>query len=149
MSMSGSVSFSANLAYAQKDLHVDGGTAYRLQVHVKELGPDNQYGAIYVFRTQEIQSNGFRVFGSQYAQLGQLTFNDTGTYTLPLSDQPSEDLTVLIGYASASPSYMVIDDISLSTCTAQDYLTQTFDTDIAPWRNHVLEPDTPRRCWSS
>lgn len=107
-----------------------------------EMGPDALYGIVFVVRKQEIQQNGFGALGSQYALLAQQTFTDTGQLAIPVLDNQSEEITVITGYASSAPSYMVLDDVRLSTYAEQTYLTQTFDEDIAPWRNYVLEPDT-------
>ncbi len=131
-----------NAVYAQKDLYVQGGKPYTLNLHIKEMGPDALYGIVFVVRKQEIQQNGFGALGSQYALLAQQTFTDTGQLAITVFDNQSEELIVITGYASNAPSYMVLDDVSLSTYAEQTYLTQTFDEDITPWRNYVLAPDT-------
>ncbi|HNF49787.1 MAG TPA: hypothetical protein PLF48_10430, partial [Chitinophagales bacterium] len=94
------------------------------------MGPDALYGIVFVVRKQEIQQNGFGALGSQYALLAQQTFTDTGQLAIPVLDNLSEEITVITGYASNAPSYMVLDDVRLSTYAEQTYLTQTFDEDI-------------------
>ncbi|HNM33112.1 MAG TPA: hypothetical protein PKM51_10175, partial [Chitinophagales bacterium] len=90
-----------------------------------EMGPDALYGIVFVVRKQEIQQNGFGALGSQYALLAQQTFTDTGQLAIPVLDNQSEEITVITGYASSAPSYMVLDDVRLSTYAEQTYLTQT------------------------